>query len=1117
MSTMGYVATLPSAGDAAALNLDFRNQSYKVNGENRAFNDLFTFARGTTAGRWNKNGVYEMVGPNVPRFDYDPLTKVLKGILFEDARTNIGVYSNSGKTLVPTRATYVDNGQLFVDGVSPMYLLKEDTTTANTHFGTATASQLSANTTYTGSYFIKPAGRTKIRLNVVSTAFWSPSNPQVTYDTVAMTATGATGGTGTIKSLGNGFFRITMTATTGGTSFSSSIYPVLLSDAGNAAYDGDGVSGMYIGGYQLEQGAFETSYIPTPESFVSRASTATYFDSKGILQTAGINVARTEYNPVTLKSNGLLFENAATNLFTGSEQINAMSLNAGATVARNTVVAPDGTMQADVINMSGTASSSGVYRTIDTSSATQKTFSVFLKWLSGVDSLVQVSLTGSAFAAPNNANFDLRLGTNTSNTGAAVATITPVGNGWYRCSVTAPTTGAGGQTGIIYSGTTVVKQIAAWGVQVEVGSVATSYIPTPSSFTSRTTSGTYFDSNGIMQTAPAQTARYDFDPASRLSRGLLIEGTRTNSLPNSDNIQPTLWSSIGGYITPNKSLAPDGTLTGSKFTENVSSSIETHGIDKPSASGTQTAGSTYVLSAYFKSAERTRVRIVGVISSTSQTAAGYFDLNTGTVISIDASGVSDPLIENAGNGWYRCSIVLTIAAGSSAVTPRGYFQAVQSGNTAGYLGDGVSGFYVWGPQLEAGNVVTSYIPTQTVFSSRASTATYVDANGLIQTAASGVVRSTAYLYDDNNALKPIGQFIERNAATNICRYSNDYVNGNWTKGAGITLSNDGSLAPDGSAAQKITLSGSSSHDMSIGINALVAGTTYTLSLWMKAIGAAVPSFQLAYYDAGVSVVAGSIGSSVQVIGQWKRYSTTFVCPATTVAAPRIRLIGFSGGLDGNAFYLWNCQLEAGTYATSDIITNGAEGTRAAEFQTGPTATRQGEVITTPTVTRAADVSTSSAVSRAVEDLNINSVTWVNQTEGTIVSEFVQEVPLATGTFRRPTALAAAAGEISHYLNGTSGNMQGFISNPNSQMDQSSGAAVYKPGEVRRAATAYKLNDSNFASKGSIGSSDTSVTIPTITGLQIGRAGPTNRWNGYVRSVNYYPRRMVNLELQLVGA
>lgn len=1096
MSTMGYVATLPSAGDAAALNLDFRNQSYKVNGANRAFNDLFTFARGTTAGRWNKNGKYEIVAANVPRFDYDPLTKVLKGILFEDARTNLHTYSEDFNDSAWNKG--VGTCKVSSDVTSPIGVAHKfvESTAAGPHFLQRSFVPI-AGSNYTSFRVLKAGERTDVRAQIYTTT----AITQATFNL----ATGVAAGTGAaMTALGDGWYLCTMTGLLPtAVSTSDRWYPA---NAGVTSYTGDGVSGYYVACAQLEQGAFNTSYIPTPTSFASRASTATYFDSNGVLRTAGVNVARIDYNPVTKVSNGLLIEGSATNYLTNSTSLNGatwanvLTNAAQIIVGEKKAVAPDGTMTALRLDFS-----------------TKAAGDVQLRRQTLTSLPINSTLIASIWVRSDTPTV-IRLRDGNTST----LTELPVTSTWTRVS---------GKPGLnttsnfnfdfsLALNSTAAATVYFWGAQLEVGSTASSYIPTTSTFVSRTTSGSYYDANGILQIAPAQTSRFDYDPASKLSRGLLFETARTNSLIYSDNIQSVLWTVVGGTVTPNKMLAPDGTMTAARFTENTSSSVETHGIDKPSASGTQLAGSTYTISAFFKSGERSRVRLVGLISSTSQTGAGYFDLATGTVIGIDATGVSDPEITSVGNGWYRCSIVLTITAGSSAVTPRGYFQSVQSGNVAVYLGDGVSGLYIWGPQLESGNSVTSYIPTATVFTSRASTATYFDSTGLLQTAASGVARNAAYMYDENNVLKPVGLLIERNAATNLVTRSTEYTNTAWTKGAGISLSTDGSLAPDGSIAQKFTLSGSTSHDMSTPVSALVAGTTYTLSLWMKNIGAVVPSFQLAYYDAGVSVVAGSIGTAVQVIGQWKRYSTTFVCPATTVAAPRVRLIGFSGGLDGNAFYLWNCQLEAGTYATSDIITTGAEATRAVEISSSVATVRQADVVTNATVTRAADLSTSSAVSRAAEDLTTKNLTgWYNSTEGTLVSEFVQEVPLIVSSFRRPVALVGAGlyDQIGFYLNGSTGNMQGFVFNTTSQMDVSSGAATYKAGEVRRAALGYKLNDSAFSSKGAI-ATDTAVTLPTIVALNIGSSNNgTNRWNGYVRSVNYYPRRMNNVELPLIGA
>jgi hypothetical protein len=80
---------------------------------------------------------------------------------------------------------------------------------------------------------------------------------------------------------------------------------------------------------------------------------------------------------------------------------------------------------------------------------------------------------------------------------------------------------------------------------------------------SRSCVGTYVDSSGYVQTATDNTPRFDHDPITKNSLGLMIEESRTNSILGSTDIaNNAYWSSQYSTRTANQTLSPDGLNNG---------------------------------------------------------------------------------------------------------------------------------------------------------------------------------------------------------------------------------------------------------------------------------------------------------------------------------------------------------------------------------------------------------------------------------------------------------------------------------------------------------------------------------------------------------------------------
>jgi len=211
--------------------------------------------------------------------------------------------------------------------------------------------------------------------------------------------------------------------------------------------------------------------------------------------------------------------------------------------------------------------------------------------------------------------------------------------------------------------------------------------------------GTRVTSAGLV--AAATTPRINYTPATLAALGLLTGEQRTNLLLRSAELDNASWIKSASSATANAIASPDGGVNADKLVENSASAV--HLISQLVSF---TSGSAYTASFYAKASERS---LVFILLNTSAFPAGSdaeFNLASGTVSATGASATAS--ISDAGNGWYRCSVTATAnATTSDSVQAR---MRIVSG-TSTYLGDGTSGLYLWGAQVEVGAFATSYIPT----------------------------------------------------------------------------------------------------------------------------------------------------------------------------------------------------------------------------------------------------------------------------------------------------------------------------------------------------------------------------------------------------------------------
>jgi hypothetical protein len=230
---------------------------------------------------------------------------------------------------------------------------------------------------------------------------------------------------------------------------------------------------------------------------------------------------------------------------------------------------------------------------------------------------------------------------------------------------------------------------------------------------SRASTGTFVGSNGLIQTAASGVPRFDHNPTTGESLGLLVEEARTNFNLYSEQFNNAWWIPINTSLTAGAIAAPNGSLSAYKVIESISNTE--HSL---LSNSTSAGPATFTSSIYLKAGERTKY-----IMSMSDFLTGgtniTVDLTAGTIGGLSRTGQwSNPYasLANVGNGWYRVSLTSTLA---NSALPRISHIILDASGTYIYTGDGVSGMYMWGAQVEKGSFPTSYIPTTTATVTRA--------------------------------------------------------------------------------------------------------------------------------------------------------------------------------------------------------------------------------------------------------------------------------------------------------------------------------------------------------------------------------------------------------------
>ena len=274
----------------------------------------------------------------------------------------------------------------------------------------------------------------------------------------------------------------------------------------------------------------------------------------------------------------------------------------------------------------------------------------------------------------------------------------------------------------------------------------------------RTTNGTYVGKDGLVKTATDHEPRFDHDPTTLESLGLLLEDSRTNQFSNHDF--STGWdtnncSFVSGIVDPK-----GGTNAKKLVVTSVGSGASAFITDDT----TLTNGSTYTQSFWAKAnAAGSAYSVVQIAPSTGFTQAyRNFDLSNGTLGGGDIPDSNCSIVEYP-NGWYRVSVTAQAQSAGTGRMAIGICDSSTSGRlpeiTTGSAGN--DGVYIWGAQLESNNTPSSLIETSGGSGTRQPDYGYIDG-----------IEFARWFNQSEGTIDVAYQLGSRNSNMRVCQISN---------------------------------------------------------------------------------------------------------------------------------------------------------------------------------------------------------------------------------------------------------------------------------------------------------------------------------------------------------